>query len=805
MASGSKISDVMLELWRQHHIGEMNRVTHHVLFPAYKFGALEFSDTLCEVGVQDLSVLHVRISILGGAPRSGGAGTSTNTSSSAASSSSGIIERITNSPLVGILPWSVDGLNNDEWRSWVNDMPEDLKIPTWINFSGLLREIADTTNDHLSSATATQSSTRQFFGFDQPTGKKPNLPDHCILGLQVINFMAERMGMGRTTKTYPRYRNPELGGKNESVLNSLGNWQDTLKKFLDLTREHMPVSVTPDHSSSEEEDDEKQLQALLRNLWRPYQADHLQTIIHNFSLAAFMLGWYFQGHFKLPDKVDGLFNHLRGHESLTAQVDADRAEIKKNVKSVKDLLKPFKMALETTPILLLVPRQLHASSYNDAQLIKFFQSLGTFRPSDIATCEKAIMDEVWMLARGVKRAETAMTDLAANLKLIELNATTGMWFQGKSMSDLSTSVTNSGANQIMSEPLDPLNDHDLFDQYTTDPGTADPPPPPKNAKYPSSAGSRRSTRDGEGLIHDGAGGLGIAQAFNYLADRNEDVGQVAPQIFSSRSISTTDTAGINPALITMTSKTPPARLDRDDRDVYMRQATASVKSTGREILPSFHHPPSVPVQGGDRPQVEDQVVLGKRSHKEIHYQDLSSDSPNTDDFLSPSQTTAKRVPAKKRRKAKTKRILDANTNSDTDSNADTDVGLSKPAAKFKSDSKRMAKMSTQLDVEMDTVQSVSESESDTDLDPENLQAVDDENIESEDSDGDIPLIDLTGDDELRAPNVKNKNTPVQGIRRDTKGIVIYCHSPFSQKVPEFTFRAWLKWVEGTSLPLVFTG
>ncbi|KAJ6482356.1 hypothetical protein DFH09DRAFT_1340756 [Mycena vulgaris] len=204
------------------------------------------------------------------------------------------------------------------------------------------------------------------------------------------------------------------------------------------------------------------------------------------------------------------------------------------------------------------------------------------------------------------------------------------------------------------------------------------------------------------------------------------------------------------------------------------QATSLRLSTSLTRLGSARMPPMPTV-----PRLRSGALIPS------HYRSLQ------DDYLSPSQTTAKRVPAKKRKKAKTKRILDVNTNTNTNSNADTD-GLSKPAAKSKSDSKWMAKMSTQLDVEMDTAQSVSESESDTDLDPENLQAVDDENIESEDSDGDIPVIDLTGDDELQAPNAKNENTPVQGIRRDTKGNVIYCHSLFSQKVPEFTFRAWLK-------------
>ncbi|KAJ7699834.1 hypothetical protein B0H14DRAFT_3652401 [Mycena olivaceomarginata] len=70
MATESTVEDVLLCLRVRHLIPDLMRVTHHMIFPAHKFASLSPTDKLRDIGVQDLSVLYVRTSILGGSPES---------------------------------------------------------------------------------------------------------------------------------------------------------------------------------------------------------------------------------------------------------------------------------------------------------------------------------------------------------------------------------------------------------------------------------------------------------------------------------------------------------------------------------------------------------------------------------------------------------------------------------------------------------------------------------------------------------------------------------------------------------------
>jgi hypothetical protein len=71
MAPGSTIQDVVHQLRRQHRIPDLSRVKHNIIFPAYKFSSLSLTDKLQDIGVRDLSVLHVRTTVIGGSSESG--------------------------------------------------------------------------------------------------------------------------------------------------------------------------------------------------------------------------------------------------------------------------------------------------------------------------------------------------------------------------------------------------------------------------------------------------------------------------------------------------------------------------------------------------------------------------------------------------------------------------------------------------------------------------------------------------------------------------------------------------------------
>ena len=148
MAANSTINDVLVDLRRLHHIGKCKRVEYHVLFPKYQFASLALAATFRDVGIGDLSVLHIRTSVLGGGPNtSKRTGTfvrfqltslnlTEDHSSIEGSSTSGskFSHRTTNSPLVSILPWSVEGIADEEWRDWANNIPEDMMIPPGMEF-----------------------------------------------------------------------------------------------------------------------------------------------------------------------------------------------------------------------------------------------------------------------------------------------------------------------------------------------------------------------------------------------------------------------------------------------------------------------------------------------------------------------------------------------------------------------------------------------------------------------------------------------------------------------------------------------
>ncbi|KAJ7260975.1 hypothetical protein C8J57DRAFT_1232533 [Mycena rebaudengoi] len=66
MSSGSRVEEILQEMRHRHRISDISRIKHHILFPARKYASLNLDDTLCDVGIRDLSVIHVRISVPGG-------------------------------------------------------------------------------------------------------------------------------------------------------------------------------------------------------------------------------------------------------------------------------------------------------------------------------------------------------------------------------------------------------------------------------------------------------------------------------------------------------------------------------------------------------------------------------------------------------------------------------------------------------------------------------------------------------------------------------------------------------------------
>jgi hypothetical protein len=71
MAPECTVQEVLFQLRRRHLIADLSRIEHNIIFPAYKFASLSLTDKLKDVGIHDLSVLHIRTSVLGGSPDQG--------------------------------------------------------------------------------------------------------------------------------------------------------------------------------------------------------------------------------------------------------------------------------------------------------------------------------------------------------------------------------------------------------------------------------------------------------------------------------------------------------------------------------------------------------------------------------------------------------------------------------------------------------------------------------------------------------------------------------------------------------------
>ncbi|KAJ6556962.1 hypothetical protein B0H10DRAFT_2371346 [Mycena sp. CBHHK59/15] len=89
VGSGSTVRDIVKEIRRRHLIPDLSQIQHTILFPAHQFRPLEYTDILRDVGVHNMSVLHIRVSILGGAEHEATAGPSQNPGPSAFTRGSG--------------------------------------------------------------------------------------------------------------------------------------------------------------------------------------------------------------------------------------------------------------------------------------------------------------------------------------------------------------------------------------------------------------------------------------------------------------------------------------------------------------------------------------------------------------------------------------------------------------------------------------------------------------------------------------------------------------------------------------------
>jgi hypothetical protein len=69
LSTNVTVSDILVELRRRRLIPDLRRVRHSIYFPTHRRGPLEPRESLLDIGVKDLSTLHIRALYLGGSSK----------------------------------------------------------------------------------------------------------------------------------------------------------------------------------------------------------------------------------------------------------------------------------------------------------------------------------------------------------------------------------------------------------------------------------------------------------------------------------------------------------------------------------------------------------------------------------------------------------------------------------------------------------------------------------------------------------------------------------------------------------------
>ncbi|KAJ7455035.1 hypothetical protein B0H11DRAFT_1926357 [Mycena galericulata] len=322
------------------------------------------------------------------------------------------IQRISNSPRVAMLPWSVQGINNEEWRNWPLEagLPEsDVRLYVCYLFAGyikesLLRRGQDLVQD-IQKATCdpleyrgikANQFARWFCGFDELHVDGTALPEHGARFCGVTARDAARQD----------------SSPSPSVPSAC------------LDRWVVRWGVSPVHELYGLEMDRR-------------QTKEYNTVLKNFHLTAFALGWFFEGRFRIPQDPEAMLTHF---ESLGFK-DRVQKHLPFLTKSGATATNTLRLVLWGSPLFLLVPWSFEDMAFMHHQLIqasrilvlngnalttgKVFHWLGSEKPTDLKACETAIMDTVWILAKDGKGAHSVVPDLLCRLEAIVKNQETG--------------------------------------------------------------------------------------------------------------------------------------------------------------------------------------------------------------------------------------------------------------------------------------------------------------------------------------------------------------------------------------------
>jgi hypothetical protein len=71
MSPESRVDEILHQMRRRHLIPGTSQIEPHILFPSHRYTPLGLDNTLRDVGIQNLSVVHIRVSVPGGSRNAG--------------------------------------------------------------------------------------------------------------------------------------------------------------------------------------------------------------------------------------------------------------------------------------------------------------------------------------------------------------------------------------------------------------------------------------------------------------------------------------------------------------------------------------------------------------------------------------------------------------------------------------------------------------------------------------------------------------------------------------------------------------
>ncbi|KAJ7195196.1 hypothetical protein GGX14DRAFT_677251 [Mycena pura] len=304
--------------------------------------------------------------------------------------------RFTGSPLVSKLKLRIPALRNEQWREWENQLPPECEE--------LIKTIAAFTNENLTQSSGFDLFARIFGQYE--TGNYSGTSVHwnrigdIVIGLQVLDLIGCRLGIAQNLSDQKHYTLEEVQftGRLDWLVKKMSNWPEALTNAVNLYTTHGTVK-------------------------HGLKPSGYQTIIRNFHMGAFTLGWYFSGRFSMPDTLEEFFTFFKenGFEDEIAESREEMIESFKTSKlKTQDFQRPIQLGELFTYLLFLLPVDLRVYKYNVLQLIQISQCLGIHRPQDIALVEQAIRDALWDMAAGKQPAQEVFKRVFELIEAINL-------------------------------------------------------------------------------------------------------------------------------------------------------------------------------------------------------------------------------------------------------------------------------------------------------------------------------------------------------------------------------------------------